>query len=285
MKFFFSIREGLKGMAKAKMATVLSISSITLTAILVGFILVINLNMQSLLKIIRDKIEIELFIVESTQEEKINNLKEQISEIEGVNSITYISKEEAAKRFKDEFGYDIYEVLDYNPLPTSFVISMAEKYRTVDRVILIKNKLEALPFVDEVSYNRPLLQKLDRYINLVLIGIISAAVLITIIATTLIYNTIRLSIFARKDIIYIMRLVGATEGFIRRPFIIEGMIQGLIGCMVASVITYYLVRVINVFVFSGFSFDYYVFIGLILFGIIVGMLSAYLSVGKYLKNL
>ena len=202
-----------------------------------------------------------------------------------VKSLVYISKEQAAARFKSEFGQDIYEVFDYNPLPPSFIITLKDNYRTYEKINILSHRIEKYPEVDEVIYQKLFIATIDRYINLIIIAAIIIGIIITIIAIALIYNTIRLTIFARKEIIHIMRLVGATEGFIKRPFIVEGILQGLVGSLLSSIIIFYSIRLMKMFLYPFVFSDHRLFIILILFGIFIGMLSAYLSVQKYLKRI
>jgi cell division transport system permease protein len=282
---FFSIREGMKGLLKARMATFISIISITLTIFLLGLYLLLNLNIKHIISSIRKKIGIEVFIKPSISDVNIMKLKEKVEKIEGVETIIYITKENAAKRFKSEFGQDIYEIFDYNPLPSSFIITLREEFRTYDRVSKISKRIEKYPEVDEVIYQKLLIATIDRYINLVIIIAIIIGIIITIIAIALIYNTIRLTIFSRREIIHIMRLVGATEGFVKKPFIIEGIIQGLIGSLFASLIIFYGIKLVKLFLYPFIYMDNRIYIILLIFAVFIGMLSANLSVKKYLQRI
>jgi cell division transport system permease protein len=285
MSIVFAISEGIKGLSKTRMASSLSISSITLTIMLLGLFTIFSFNLKSWISLIRERIEIELFVELTAQDKEIEWLKEQIIKTEGVKSIEFVNKSEAAERFKKETGEDIYEVLDFNPFPASFIITLKEGYRTHKGVDSLKNKLEAMQFVDEVVYKRQLLEAIDRYINIIFIIVLFFSIVIIFIASVLIYNTIRLTIYARRDTIQIMRLVGATEGFVKRPFIIEGIIQGIIGAIIASIILYYMTKLIILFIYPFLVYDYRIFLALIIFGILIGMISAYLSVGKFLRNI
>jgi cell division transport system permease protein len=285
MSIFFSFSEGVKGILKTRMASILSISSITLTLLLLGIFAIFTLNLKNWIGLIREKIEIEVFIELTASEQDIVQLQKQINQIDGLADINYINKEQAANRFKEETGQDIYEILDYNPFPASLIITLKEDYRLHKKVIEIKSKIEKLNFIDEVVYKKNLLEAIDRYINIIFIAIIVASLIIIFIASVLIYNTIRLTIYARRDIIQIMRLVGATEGFVKRPFIFEGILQGLIGAIFAIIILYYVSKGIQIFIYPYLLYDIKIFLALILFGFLIGMLSSYFSVGKYLRNI
>jgi cell division transport system permease protein len=203
--------------------------------------------------------------------------------LEAVREIEYISKDDAAQRFQEEFGQNIYDVLEFNPFPSSIVIHLNEGYLTPAAISKLKNQLELMTNVDEVFYKKPLLEKIDKYVQIVYILAILVGLVIIIIAIGLIFNTIRLTIYARKDMIHIMRLIGATEGFIRKPFLVEGILQGFLGGILASLAIYYSMKLIQIYIYPYIISHPLVFVGLILFSMIIGLFSAYLSVGKYIR--
>jgi cell division transport system permease protein len=283
MSLIFSINEGFKGFFKARLATTLSVTSITLTIFLTGLFVVFTINLQSWLGFLREKIEIELFVETGSTEKEIEELKNKISKLEAVKDIEYVSKDDAAKRFEEEFGQNVYEVLEFNPFPPSIVIHLNEGFQNPVEISKLKNRLEIFANVDEVFYKKPLLEKIDQYVQIAYILGIVVGIAIIIIAIGLIFNTIRLTIYARKDMIHIMRLVGATEGFIRKPFLVEGLIQGFLGGSLASLAVFYSMKLVQVYIYPYVVSDSLVFVGLILFSMIIGFFSAYLSVGKYIR--
>ncbi len=283
MSLGFSISEGFKGIFKARLAMTMSISSITLSILLIGLFFIFGMNLRSWIGFVREKIEVELFIESGTTDKEIEVLTSKITDIAGIKSIELITKKKAAERFKKEFGQDVFEILEFNPFPASVIIEMDEGYRNPVEISKLKSKLELLANVEEVFYKKPLLEKIDRYINIIFILSGIVGLIITVITVGLIYNTIRLTIYSRKDMIHIMRLVGATESFIRRPFIVEGVIQGFIGAALSSAIIFYGIKLIEIYIYPYLEYHSLVFAGLILFGVIVGFISAYMSVGKYLR--
>jgi cell division transport system permease protein len=283
MSLFFHISEGIKGLAKARLATILSITSIMLTIILMAIFIIFSLNLNTWINSFREKIEMEVFLQSTILENQIDDLSEKLNIIPGIQTTQFISKEEAAKRFKDEFGQDIFDVLDFNPLPRSFIITLDDTARNLNSIESISASIKNITQVEEIVYQKFLLESIDKYITFILFGAFFIGLLITLIAVALIYNTIRLTIYARKDAIYIMRLVGATQGFIRTPFVIEGMLQGLIASSLACGATYYLVKFVTHFIYPFLIFNNQVYIYLIAFGLIIGILSASLSVAKFLK--
>ena len=285
MSIFFSISEGIKSMSKARLASLISITSITLTIMLIGLFLVFSINLHNWINHVRQKIEMEVFVDVNTKEEQIKGLQKKLLDQAGIDSVQYISKAAAAERFKKEFGEDVMSILEFNPFPPSFIIHLANSFRTAEGARQLKTKIEKLDYVNEVVYQEPLLLTIDKYVNLIYIALIVTSFLIVGIAVILINNTIRLTIYARRDIIQIMRLVGATEGFVRRPFIVEGIIQGLVGAIIASFLIYYSLKIITHFFLPYLIYEPVIFSGLLLFGFLIGTLSSYISVGKYMRNI
>jgi cell division transport system permease protein len=283
MSILFSITEGFKGFFKARLATTLSVSSITLTIFLTGMFVIFTINLQSWLGFLREKIEIELFVEIGSTDQEIDELKTKILNLDEVKEIEYVSKEEAAKRFEEEFGQNVYDVLEFNPFPPSVIIYLNTGYQTAAAIGKLKNRLELFANVDEVFYKKPLLEKIDQYVQIAYVLGAFLGLIVIIIAIGLIFNTIRLTIYARKDMIHIMRLVGATEGFIRKPFLVEGMIQGFLGGSLASLAIYYSIKLVQIYIYPYVISNYLVFLGLIIFSMIIGLFSAYLSVGKYIR--
>jgi cell division transport system permease protein len=284
MSLYFSLIEGIRGFSKARIASMLSVSSIALTILLLGLLLSFNINMNMIIDHIRSKIELEMFIRITATDAEIEQLKTQVSQEKGISRTKFISREQAAERYRLETGQDVFQILEFNPLPASLIITPSSDFQRSDRVEILKKRLEDYNLVDEVVYQKPFLVALERYIQLANIIMLFLSMIVIIIAVALIHNTIRLTIHARRTLIEIMRLVGATEKFVRRPFIIEGILQGMIGSLIAAGIIYYLLRVIKIFVYSALYYDYRMFAGLVAFGILIGLFSAWLSVRKYLMS-
>jgi len=283
MSLGFSISEGFKGIFKARLAMTMSISSITLSILLIGLFFIFGMNLQNWIGLVREKVDVELIIDFGTTDKEIDALMSRIKDVEGVSSIELIPRDKAIERYKEDFGQDVLEVLEYNPFPASVIIEIKDDYRNTIEISKLKKKLELLSHVDEVIYNEPLLEKINRAIDIIFLLAGLTGLIVTIITIGLIYNTIRLTIYARKDMIHIMRLVGATESFIKRPFLVEGMIQGFVGSVFSSAIIFYGIKLIDLYIYPYIEYHPAVFVGLLTFGVIIGFISAYMSVGKYLK--
>ncbi len=285
MSILFSISESIKSMTKARLATMLSISSITLTIILIGIFIVFSINLHDWINQVRQKIEMEVFLDINIKAAQVKDVERKLLDEEGIDSVRYVSRDAAANKFKQEFGEDVLSLLEFNPFPASFTVFLKDAFRSAEGAKKIKQKLEKYKYIDEVVYQEPLLLTIDRYINIIYVILVLSSVIIISIAIVLINNTIRLTIYARRDIIQIMRLVGATERFVRRPFIIEGMLQGIAGSLIASFIVFYLVKLFKIFFLPYIIFDLVIIPGLIAFGFFIGLISSYISVGKYMRNI
>jgi cell division transport system permease protein len=173
--------------------------------------------------------------------------------------------------------------LDENPLPPSLRIILKPSQTEIELIDEVMNKIEAIEGVDDVVYQTEIIRLINEYAVIGIIISIALGLIIFIIATLLIFNTIRLTIYARRTLIEIMKLVGATNFFIKGPFIMEGIFQGLLGSLVACGLLW----ISNYFIKGIFAtilaipYQYYVI--LISIGVVLGFLGSYFSVNKYLK--
>lgn len=233
-------REAISGMQRAKLLSLLSVSSITAALFLLGTFLLVTLNFMSAVSSMKGKFQIQAFISDNAEMREINAAKRLIGGMEGIGQVSYISKQDALDEFRQEMGAasDFLEVLENNPLPRSFKVSLDPDRQNPQAIARISEDIAKLPGVEEVEYGKAWLVKLYRIgsllvaIDLSLLIIVSAAVLIVV------FNTIRLTLYARRPAIEIMRLVGATDGFIRRPFVLEGFLQGALGSLIGLIMLF-----------------------------------------------
>ncbi len=284
MNIWFAFREGLKGFRRARLATIISITSVAVALVMVGMFILFSLNMDRWIGHVRSKVELEIFLEPVIKTEEGQQIAERIRKMEGVAAVRYVDKDMAARRFEEQFGRNIYEVLDTNPLPPSVTVRFAEGSQNSKVVERIAARIRGLEGVDEVIYQKELLALVDRYVHL--IYLIAAAIGggLFVIAFVLLHNTIRLTIHARSDIIEIMKLVGATSRFIRRPFIVEGFFQGLLGGLFSSVLVFLLIKMIQKFIYPYLVYNAQIFLTLIIAGAVIGIISSKVSVSKYLKS-
>lgn len=281
--YVYSIVEGIKGLRRAKFSAFVSISTIFLALCLIGVFTILVLNVQRFVNQIKGRLELEVFVDNSFDGEQLATLQQQITRLTGVDSVRYISKEQAAEIFKQEVGQDIFVILDDNPLPPSFQIKLQPAFQSSVQAMRLAAELRQLPGVDDVIYRHDLLVRLEQYSRLLLIVILGIGVLLAVGAIFLVYNTIKLIILSRRSVIEIMKLVGATQHFIRRPFLVEGMIQGLIGSSLAALLFYSLATGLKEEMAGFITVDTMLYPGLIVAGIFLGLVGSLMALRKFLK--
>ena len=226
MNLTYIIKEGILGIKRAKFAAFTSIFSLFVAILLLGILSRISYNFYMQAMSFRELIEIEIFLFD-IDERTTNSIKQTLDANSIVLEYVYISKDSASSIMRQEFGSGVEDLVALNFLPASFKVKVDTELG-IDQVTNFASTLLSEKGVDEVKYNEGLLKVMES--NLAAFNFIGGGIglLILFVSVILVYNTIRLTIYAKRELIRAMKLVGATNGFIRSPFIIEGMIQGII---------------------------------------------------------
>ena len=232
-KFLYLISEGLKNVWRHKMTTFTAVFSLFLALYFVGLLATAGENTKSILQYLRSKYKIEVFFKQNIDLKVAKEVSDLILEIKGVRSSTVINKDDAVRIFKDQFGEDILGILGYNPLPISAVVNLKRNSEEVLDATPIVNKIKKMSGVEEVRYQGHLIKKIERTYARVMKIFPWVALVFISVAVLVIYNTVKLSIFSRKDLINSLKLIGATRLFIQMPFIFEGLIDGIIATIVS----------------------------------------------------
>ncbi|MBN2008646.1 ABC transporter permease [candidate division KSB1 bacterium] len=280
---FYSIREGFAGLIRAKVASTITITVISLSLVLVGFFLIFIFNATRLVDTIQNRIELEVFIDNSFTPEQTEVLRNSINYMAGVLQVTYVSKEQAMEIYKKFFNEDDFEILDENPLPASFQIKLIKEYRNSKMANQIIQQIAQLDGVDDIEFRNDILVTIEKYMDYLMIGILTAGNLLLIGAVALVSNTIKLVILSRIRIIETMRLVGATKGFIRRPFIFEGIFQGVFGAILSILFFYITVKIIDVEIPGIIVVNSYIYLMLFGLGLFLGAIGSILAMQRFLK--
>ena len=232
-KFLYLISEGLKNVWRHKMTTFTAVFSLFLALYFVGLLATAGENTKSILQYLRSKYKIEVFFKQNIDLKAAKEVSDLILEIKGVRSSTVINKDDAVRIFKDQFGEDILGILGYNPLPVSAVVNLKRNSEEVLDATPIVNNIKKMDGVEEVRYQGHLIKKIERTYAKVMKIFPWVALVFISVAVLVIYNTVKLSIFSRKDLINSLKLIGATRLFIQMPFIFEGLIDGIIATIVS----------------------------------------------------
>jgi cell division transport system permease protein len=284
----YVVKESFSGFRRAKISGFITIFTITISLFLLSIFMFIFDNTNKIVQHIRSRIEIEVFLLDTLNVSQTTELKERFVKVEGVDSIKYISKDEAASIFKQEFGEDINQVLDFNPLPSSFKISIKDEYKTSENIKLITKTFASFNGVDEVVYRKTLLELLDRRSKIFWQISLGLGIFIAIVSVFLVSNTIRLIIYSKRKIITTMKLVGATERFIRTPFILEGMLHGLVAGVISSILLLFIIKFGVPFLGEDIApliyvNDYFYFL-IILLGGLLGFIGSLVSVRIFITK-
>ncbi len=282
MKILFLIREGLAGFKRARLSAVITIITVMLSLSLIGIFGIIVQNLSDTFQKLYTHIRLEIFVDPSITPDQIDSLASALLAMNVFENITFISPEKALQEFEAEFG-DISNLLDTNPLPPSFRVTLPGGYRRLQDIESIVKKIEAMEEVDEVQYQKTIISLMNKYFLLGVIVASAVGATIFLISTLLIFNTIRLTIHARKTLISIMRLVGATNFLIKGPFVIEGIFQGLIGSLLACGLLWLGIDFVRTAFFPELKIPLYYFAFLIATGTLLGLTGSYISIGKYLR--
>ncbi len=286
MSLGYVLKEGLSGFRRAKLAAAGSIITIMISLLLLGLFYVIAKNTSRLVESVRERIEMEAFLEEPVTQKAINDIQKQLLAIEGVDHVQFISKEEAARIFKEEFGEDINKVLDFNPLPPSFKLYLKEGYRTSAKAAEIHDKILQIKGVENIAYRKEVLEFIDNRAKILYIVGLSLGGIIAVSAIFLVSNTIRLTIYAKRKSVQAMKLVGASRWIVRAPFLIEGLLQGVVGGAIAAAIIYYMLTYAVGFVsrelaeFVHIEISFYAVV--VLAGAFLGLFGSSISVRRFI---
>jgi cell division transport system permease protein len=283
-------REALLSFRRAPLLSALSVTTIAFSLFTVGLFGLVALNLRQALRGLEERVEIVGFVLRGTPSEAIAVATQDISAFPEVKDVSYVSEEEALQRARNELVEfrDAYRDLQVNPLPASIEVRLKDGFRDAATVERVAQRLRGFGFIDDVRYGREWVQKLDYLRNItglvgLVIGLAFAAVAVVIIGVT-----IRLTILQRAREISIMRLVGATNWFIRGPFLLEGALKGLLGGFLSLALCYagyLLFRDKSGGTFAGLLFfEPQHMVVIVIFGVLLGLAGSLVSVGRHLRH-
>jgi cell division transport system permease protein len=281
-----TIRETLLAFRRAPLLSVLSMTTIAFALFVVGLFGLVVLNLRTALADIEERVEIVAYLIRGTPVEIGTVAMGDIQAFPEVVSVQYVNEDEALARARRQLVelQGIFQDLETNPLPASLEIRLKPGFRDEDHVRQVADRLRGFRFVEDVRYGREWIAKLDRLRDLgaavgLAIGIAFALASVIIIGTT-----IRMGVLHRSREIAIMRLVGATDGFIRRPFLLEGALKGAIGGAAAVGLNYAAYLAVDRTLFDSVFFSRAEAGIIVLFGTALGFLASAQSVRRHLAR-
>ena len=232
-----ALREALLAFKRSPLLSALSITTIAFSLFAFGLFSLVALNIRTALRSVEERVEVRAFLVDHTPTDSIATMMEELGKRPDVERVEYIDKEQALTRAREELG-EFKDVFEAGFLPASLEVRMREGFRDPRAVLVVADYVRTMPYVEDVRYGADWIEKLYRIRNIaaatgVVLGFAFAAVAIIIISAS-----IRMTVLARAREISIMRLVGATDGFVRRPFLIDGFAKGVLGGLLALLFTW-----------------------------------------------
>lgn len=271
--------------------TLASIFTVVLSLFILGFFSIVILNLNKMADTLESQVQISVYLKDDLSQEEIDETKETLSKIEGLQDIKFTTREEAMENFKERLGdqqFLLDALDDTNPLPDSFSLTVTSP----QQVKTIADTAAALDSVESASYSQDIINHLFNLTHLIRLIGIALIILLTGAAIFIISNTIRLTVFARRKEIAIMKYVGATDWFIRWPFLLEGICLGFIGGGLATIFLYIVYNQVTQEIYEAMAFFplipqhpfiNYISLAILVAGIIIGALGSTISLKRFLK--
>jgi cell division transport system permease protein len=266
-------------------STVLGISMVLLMLGLLGLILV---HFNNLSRYVKENIVLNIIVNDAARETDVLQLQKQLDANVEVKQTQYVSKELAARHLQKDLGEDFVKFLGYNPLLSSIDVYLKADYANNSSITQFKAKLVKDPLVKEVIYQQSLVNLMNDRIATITLVILGFTIIFLVVSLALINNTIRLAIYSQRFLIKSMQLVGATKGFIRKPFLLYGIWHGLLGGLIATILligmlylTYQ--QIPDLIILQNYAEFGVVFAAVIGVGIFISGFSTFLAVNKFLR--
>ncbi len=279
-----ALREVVLAFRRAPLLALLGVTTIAFSLFAFGLFGLVAINIRSALVAIEDRVEIRAFLVDGVADGQVDELMRGITKMPQVADVGYVSPDSALQRARAELD-EFRDVMEGAMLPGSVELRLKEGARDPATVLAISQRLQTYPVVDEVRYGREWVEKLYRIRNIAgLAGSVLGAVF-ALVSVIIIGSTIRMAILARAREIEIMRLVGATNGFVRLPYLIDGTLKGLAGGVIAVALTWGTNALVSRSLLGTVFFSMQQVLLGILAGALLGLLASWISVGRHLGRI
>ena len=287
LKYFFS--EAFKSLYRNRVLTFATIANVAICILILGAAILLILNASSIITSLESDVEIIAYIDKDISPRETKVLQEKIEKIDGVKAVEFISREEGLKNLQEKFGgteYDLGSTLENNPLRDSFAIQAVDPHKVPETA----QKIEILNGVYKVNYGKGVVERLFQVTKWVRVVGIITIILLTFGAIFLISTTIRLAVFSRRKEVYLMKLIGASDWFVRMPFFLEGIFLGLTGAIIAVLflalgygsLTGQATTILFLPIITDTNYLLNIYLGLLAAGVLLGLTATYFSLNKYL---
>lgn len=292
----YFVREALINIKRNKLLNTITIAMIAVSLSTFGLFLLIYVNLNTVVRHWSDSVQIIAYIDQQPSKDDQLRIDSLIRNIASVESVNFVSQEEALEKLKQRLSghEDLLEGLEANPLPASFEVHLQQKFQNLGSVQTVVEELETIPEFDDIQYGRKWLENLTAVINVLKFLGVFLGLFLFLTVIFIVSNTIKLTLYSREEELNIMRYVGATESFIKGPFLAEGIIRGFLGSGLSLLFLYALFLIFititrfsssSLFQFASISFfSHYFIIGQVVLGSILGWCGSLLTLHKFLKT-
>ena len=251
-KILYLTLEGIRNVWRHKVTSFIAVISMSISIYVVSLLFIAGFNSQKILQYFRGKYKIEVFFNQTISNQEAVGLIHKIKKIKGIRTASIIEKEDALRIFKDQFNEDIKKILGYNPLPVSAVINLSRTKTEPIKIEKIIKEIKEVGSIEKVLYQGSLIRKIEKNYKKIIDKLPYVGMAIILTSILIIFNTIRLSLYSRKELINNLKLIGATKLFIITPFIIEGLMISFFSIMLVFPLIFGTVEGVN-FLISTFS--------------------------------
>ena len=282
----YQLREALSGMKRAGFMSAACIIIMTCSLLIFGIFLLVTANLREVLRFAHEKVEIVVFLEDDLSQAGADSLVDEIGTIPFIEDIRFVSPDQALERLKSEFGGRSYilDALDDNPLPASLEITLKPQYRLKDRVIGVAERIKQHPGVEDTSYGRGWISILERMIRVLALVDVVVGLVVGIAAVVTVSYTVRLTLYARREKIKVLKLVGATDYFVMAPFLLEGLIHGAASIGLSLLILFLGYRAADVKVPQAVFMPWGMTLFFVIFGLLVAVLGSWICLRSFLRE-
>ena len=280
------LRETMLAFRRAPLLSALSVTTIAFSLFVFGLFGLVTVNIQRVIGSVAERVEVVAYVRRGTAAEALTVAMSDIQAFPEVESVTQVTEAQALARARRELPefQDIFQDLESNPLPASLDVRLKPEFRDASHAGLVADRLRGFDFVDDVRYGSDWVAKLDHLRNIAgAVGIVVGAAF-ALVAVIIIGTTIRMAVLHRSTEIAIMRLVGATDGFIRRPFLLEGLLKGLLGGALALALCYGAFELVNAYLLRADFFTTSQALVGVGVGGLIGLAGSLVSIGRHLRS-
>lgn len=278
-----ALREALRAFQRAPVLSALSITTIAFSLFAFGLFGLVAINLRAALQQVEDRVEVRGFVASGTAPEATSAAVGDVALFPEVHSVRLVTEAQALERARRELG-EFDDVFEAGILPASIEVRMRPGFRDPETVRTVARRLETYDFIDDVRYGEEWVEKLYRLRTIATAAGIALGVTFALVAVIIIGSTIRMAVLARAKEIHIMRLVGATDGFIRAPFLIEGSLKGAMGGVLALFLTYATYEVVGRYILQATYFDAPMALAGVAGGALIGLVGSAASVARHLRK-